>query len=130
MKLVCNRCDHEFDGWIAKGKGPWVAICPECGEIFPVDIREKRIVMMFTDADDDHPNERYRYFTDNPNTLYIWHYFAYDTPEEFIEAWKEISKTPHGMWYWVIDNGQCFCSGACDPDDIEIFKEHFGKEVV
>jgi hypothetical protein len=29
------------------------------------------------------------------------------------------------MWYWVLDDGKCICSGALDPDDIGVFKEYW-----
>jgi hypothetical protein len=87
---------------------------------------EAPIVMMFTDADDT-SDKPYKYFTDDPNTDYIWNYFACYTPEEFYDTWKEIVTEPHGMWYWVIDNGDCICSGAPDPDDIYIFEMHWKR---
>ena len=48
--------------------------------------------------------------------------FVLDTPEEFIKKWYEIDD---GAWYWVFDKGEEICSGAVDPNDIEIFEEHF-----
>lgn len=48
--------------------------------------------------------------------------FVLDTPEEFIKKWYEIND---GAWYWVFNKGELICSGAVDPNDIEIFEEHF-----
>ena len=48
--------------------------------------------------------------------------FVFDTPEDFFQKWYEL---PEGAWYWCFDKGELFCSGAIDPSDIEIFKEHF-----
>lgn len=86
-----------------------------------------KIIMAFTDPVDGDENP-YKYFTDNFTGEGVHVYFIFNTPEEFITKWLEIYDKPNGMWYWVLDKGKLICSGACDPDDIEIFKEHWGLE--
>ncbi len=53
--------------------------------------------------------------------------YQFKTPKEFVEYWYEL---PEGNWYWVFHAGELICSGAIDPNDIEIFEEHFGTEFV
>ena len=48
--------------------------------------------------------------------------YYFDTSQEFIEKWYELDE---GVWYWVFADGKCICSGAVDPDDIEIFENYF-----
>ena len=48
--------------------------------------------------------------------------YTFDTPEEFIKKWYELDE---GAWYWVFANGDEICSGAVDPNDIEIFEDYF-----
>ena len=88
---------------------------------------DEKIIMAFTDPVDGDENP-YKYFTDNFTGKGVHSYFIFNTPEEFITKWLEIHDKPNGMWYWVLDKGKCICSGACDPDDIEIFKEYWGLE--
>lgn len=100
---------------------------------FDMELLKGKIVMAFTDPLDtlmenyaeDIEEDNYKYFTDNFTGEGIHTYYVFDTPEEFISKWEEIYDKPNGMWYWCLDNGKCFCSGACDPDDIDIFKEHW-----
>lgn len=87
------------------------------------------IVIAFTDPiDTDPPETRYRYFTDNftGDGVHTW-YNCYGV-EAFINRWIQLYDKPNGMWYWVLDDGKCICSGACDPDDIDIFIEHWHLE--
>ena len=100
---------------------------------FDMELLNGKIVMAFTDPLDalvenynaNMENDNYKYFTDNFTGEGIHTYYIFATKEEFINKWKEIHDKPNGMWYWCLDDGICFCSGACDPDDIEIFKEHW-----
>ena len=87
-----------------------------------------KIIMAFTDPVDGDENP-YKYFTDNFTGEGVHTYHIFYTVEDFIAKWEEINGYVNGMWYWVLDNGKCICSGACDPDDIEIFKEHWGLDV-
>ena len=100
---------------------------------FDMELLNGKIVMAFTDPldalvenyDANMENDNYKYFTDNFTGEGIHTYYIFATKEEFIDKWKDIYDKPNGMWYWCLDDGICFCSGACDPDDIEIFKEHW-----
>lgn len=127
MKLTCLQCDHTFEGSISKDELGWHSSCPVCEGSFDVDVPEGNIVMAFTDKVDD-AEDPYRYFTDSFTGEGIFHYFAYDTPEEFVAAWNEISNNPPGMWYFVLVEGRCICSGACDPGDIDIFSDYWDKD--
>lgn len=51
--------------------------------------------------------------------------YAFDTPEEFVAKWNELDE---GAWFWVFDKGEIVCSGALDPNDIEILEDHWGKK--
>lgn len=53
---------------------------------------------------------------------YAKEYYEFDTPEELIDKWCELDE---GIWYWVLVNNQIICSGALDPDDIEILEDYF-----
>lgn len=132
MKLTCLNCGHEFEGSISLDNLGWHSVCPECGSSFDVDVPEGRIVMAFTDPvehfdeNGEYVNSTYEFLTDEFSGEGIHTYYAFNTPEEFIDKWEEILDEPNGMWYWVLDNGKCICSGACDPGDLEdIFLEHF-----
>lgn len=96
---------------------------------FNVELLKGKIVMAFTDpldtlTQENNIEDNYKYFTDDFTGYGVHAYYTFNTMEEFIDKWKEICDNPKGMWYWCLDNGECFCSGACDPDDIEIFKEY------
>lgn len=101
---------------------------------FDMELLNDKIVMAFTDPLDtlmenyteDMEDDNYKYFTDDFTGEGIHTYYVFDTAEEFVSKWEEICEEPNGMWYWCLDNGDCFCSGACDPYDIEIFEEYFG----
>lgn len=127
MKLTCLNCSYEFDGSISLDELGWHSVCPECKSSFDVDVPEGRIVMAFTDPDENGANP-YQYFTEKFHGQNIHLYMAFNTPEEFVAKWKEIYDKPNGMWYWCLDDGYCFCSGACDPGDIEIFEDYFGMD--
>lgn len=97
---------------------------------FDTELLNGKIVMAFTDPmdalienDSDDIEDNYKYFTDDFTGYGVHTYYVFDTIEELIDKWEEIYNKPNGMWYWCLDDGYCFCSGACDPDDIEIFKE-------
>lgn len=87
------------------------------------------IVMAFTDSiDTDPPETRYRYFTDEFSWEGVHTWYNCFTVEGFINRWIQLYDKPNGMWYWVLDDGKCICSGACDPYDIDIFIEHWHLE--
>jgi len=83
-----------------------------------------KIIMAFTDPVDGDENP-YKYFTDNFTGEGVHAYHIFNTPKEFVTKWLEIYNKPNGMWYWVLDGDKCICSGACDPDDIHIFRTHW-----
>lgn len=90
---------------------------------------DDRIVIAFTDpVDTDPPETRYRYFTDEFTGEGVHTRYTCFGVEAFINRWIQLYDKPNGMWYWVLDNGKCICSGACDPDDIDIFIEHWHLE--
>ena len=124
MKLTCLNCGCEFEGRIFKDRLGWHGVCPECKGSFDTEVPKGKIVMAFTDPVDD-DNEPYKYFTEKFTGKGIHTYYAFDTPEEFVQKWKKIQGKPNGMWYWVMDNEKLICSGACDPDDIMIFENHW-----
>ena len=88
---------------------------------------ENKIVMAFTDPDET-LDDPYEVFTDNYVEDNVKIMFVFDTPEEFLETFNRIindEEGPYGMWYWVLDHGEQICSGACDPNDIDIYEEHW-----
>ncbi len=89
---------------------------------------ENKIVMAFTDPVDGDENP-YKYFTDNFTGEGVHTCHVFNTPEEFIQKWLELDENPEGMWYWVLDDGDCICSGAYDPCDIDGFKERWGESI-
>jgi len=90
---------------------------------------DNKIIMAFTDPiDTDDPKTCYKYFTENFTGEGVHTYHIFDNEKAFINKWINIHDKPNGMWYWVLDNGNCICSGACDPDDIDIFIEHWHLE--
>lgn len=88
---------------------------------------ENKIVMAFTDPDESLDNP-YSTFTDNYVEDNVKIMFVFDTPEEFLQTFNRIindEEGPYGMWYWVLDHGKQICSGACDPNDIDIYEEYW-----
>lgn len=131
MKTKCLNCGHEEERRISLDELGWHSYCDECDNSFDVDVPQGRIVMAFTDPEDDSDNP-YAPFTDDFTGENVNIYFAFDTIEDFINKWKRIingEEGPYGMWYWVLVDNKLICSGACDPDDIEIFEEYFGNEI-
>lgn len=49
-----------------------------------------------------------------------------DSIEDLGLEWNDVLNSEEGNWYWVFANGECICSGAVDPGDLEIFKDYFG----
>lgn len=121
MKLNCLQCGHEFDGGIVHDKLGWHSLCPECGRSFDVDVPQGRIVMAFALDETD------EFFVDEwRDGNCVATYYAFDTPIDFLVEWQNmLDDGTDGMWYWCVDGEHCFCSGACDPDDIDTFKARF-----
>lgn len=87
------------------------------------------IVMAFTDPiDTDPPETCYKYFTDEFTGEGVHTWYTFNDVEAFINTWIRLYDKPNGMWYWVLDDGKCICSGACDPDDIDIFIDYWHLE--
>lgn len=86
-----------------------------------MNIPNNKIMVAILDYDYElngqYPEE---YSSDYAHTSYV-----FDTPQEFIEKWYELDE---GAWYWVFVNGEEICSGAVDPNDIEIFEDYFDME--
>ena len=128
MKITCSICGRVHEGTIAKigkpekrgGKKRWISFCPICNTFIPVEVPEGKIVMAF--VSDESPE----YFTDEfiPEKPIV-SYYAFKTPKAFLDKWYKVSQNPDSMWYFVMYEGQCICSGACDPCDIETFEEFF-----
>lgn len=124
FELTCMNCYHVFEGTISLDELGWHSTCPECGASFDVDVPDGKIKMIFQDTSES------RDFNDFYRGDAVRSYYAFDNIKDFIAKWKEISENPDSMWYWCyngdIKDENCFCSGACDPYDIENFMEHFG----
>ena len=86
-----------------------------------MDVSKDKIMVAILDAD---------YFTEHGSypeeysNEYAHEVYTFDTPEDFMQKWYELNE---GDWYWVFDKGEIVCSGAIDPNDIEIFEEHWDK---
>ena len=85
------------------------------------------IIIAFTDKIRDRVVlDPYVYFTDHfTGEGLVSAYGCHDLKDFFI-LMEHLIEYPDGMWYWVLHEGKCICSGACDPDDIEIFEDYFG----
>ena len=128
MEFFCPYCAHVFHGAMSLDNLGWHAVCPECEAFFDVDIPdipEGRIKMFFMDTDSRTSDA----FNDYYRGAAVCSFYAFDKVKDFIAKWKEISEDPESMWYWCYDgeikDENCFCSGAYDPEDIDIFREHF-----
>ena len=69
---------------------------------------------------------KHKEYPEEYSSKYAHEVYLFDTPEEFIQKWYEIEE---GAWYWVFVNGDEICSGAVDPNDIEIFEDYFDMEL-
>lgn len=124
MKIFCDNCRKMLDMEVVfKEPSKFTAKCPICGIENDVNISfDKCIIMAF--ADDSNKS----FFTDNYTGENIRSIYAFDTISGFLHKWKKLVECPDSMWYYVLDKGDLICSGACDPYDIEIFKDHFNIE--
>lgn len=77
--------------------------------------------IMIAILDDGYYDEHHSY-PEEYNNDYANICYTFNTLEEFVEKWHELDE---GVWYWVFVNGKEICSGAVDPDDINIFEEYF-----
>ena len=85
------------------------------------------IVIAFTDKIRDcvmlNP---YMYFTNEFTGQGLISVYGCFTIKDFFSRIEHLIEYPDGMWYWVLHNNKCICSGMCDPDDIKIFENYFG----
>ena len=124
MKINCKKCGSIFEGNISRKNGKWYSLCPNCGRLTQAAVPKGRIVMAF--VDDTDPSRDMELFTDDFRGKEIRSYYAFDDPKDFINTWAQLVDTGNdSMWYWCRDRGRIFCSGACDPDDLYFFYEHF-----
>lgn len=127
MRITCNN-KHFFEGAVSKIDGKWQSVCHKCGEIVTVYVPDANMPIFMAWADDRNPEKDKEVFTDNWEEKNVLHIEGFNTPEEFMTAWRKAVENPKGMWYWVVHNGICICSGACDPMDEEGFAHRFGFE--
>ncbi|MBQ7818492.1 MAG: hypothetical protein IJ341_02225 [Bacteroidales bacterium] len=127
LQLTCPNCGNSI--WIKREDE---FECSACGEISnPEDmcceavpdlrhiISSNKIVMIF--AENNSKN-----FTDEYDGNAYVSFYTFDSPPAFMSTWENKVKKPDSMWCWVYYNGECICSGACDPGDNEIFRMWFG----
>lgn len=94
------------------------------GEEKDKDIPKDKI--MVATLDDGYYAKHHSY-PEEYSSEYAHEVYTFDTPEDFIQRWYELDE---GAWYWVFDKGEIVCSGALDPNDIEIFEEYWGKTFI
>ena len=127
MTFTCPHYGHDFQGTMSLDELSWNTVCPECEASFDVDVYlpHDRIQMFFMDTDSRATDD----FDDYYRGAAVCSHYAFDNIKDFFAKWKEISEDPDSMWYWCYDgevkDENCFCSGACDSDDIDIFRENF-----
>ena len=126
MQLTCPHDHFLHEGAVTKYGTEWQATCPRCGRTFPVDLPQasKPIIMAF--VDDRDPSKDEAHFRDNWLGEDIRTLYGFDTPEEFMAAWRKMVEHPDGMWYFVLNDQKLVCAGACDPGDLEGFIDEFG----
>ena len=122
MKCTCLACEHQFEGSISKDELGWHSSCPECDSSFDVDVPDGHIVMVFIDNSDT------EHLAESEPTSNVVSYYAFNTPTSFMATWEEKSKNPDTMLYFVLENDKWICSGACDPNDYEIFASYWGLD--
>jgi len=125
MNVNCGNCSHQIVGTLSglRNEEGWHIACPECGTSVTMEELPRRIIMVF---DFDETGE---HFTDDLLADTRSRDFeAFETPKEFLDSWKVLVQKPDGMWYWIIDNGEIFCSGPVDVNDIYCIVDHFDGE--
>lgn len=85
------------------------------------------IIVAFTDKIRDHVAlDPYVYFTEEFTGKGLVAVYGCTNVKDFFSLMEHLIEYPDGMWYWVLHEGKCICSGACDPYDMESFEEYFG----
>ena len=84
------------------------------------------IIIAFTDKIRDRiVTNPYIYFTEDFTGKGLTAVYGCSDLKDFFNLMNHLIEYPDGMWYWVLHEGKCICSGACDPDDMEIFENYF-----
>ena len=85
------------------------------------------IIVAFTDKIRDRVVvDPYIYFTEEFTGKGLVAVYGCPNIKDFFALIEHLIEHPDGMWYWVLHEGKCICSGACDPGDMEIFEDYFG----
>lgn len=85
------------------------------------------IIVAFTDKIRDRiVSDPYVYFTEEFTGKGLVAVYGCHNLKDFFNLMEHLVEYPDGMWYWVLHDRKCICSGACDPADIEGFEEYFG----
>lgn len=88
---------------------------------------EAPIIVAFTDKIRDRiVLDPYVYFHEDFTGEGLVSVYGCQNVKEFFYLMEHLIEYPDGMWYWVLHEGECICSGACDPNDMESFEEYFG----
>lgn len=129
MKLICPYCNEEFNDIINKEGDTYKAVCFNCEKTFEPDLPKGKVIMTF--ADDSDPNRDYENFKDDFTPKRLQTYHAFDSMYDFIDYWQNMlyDNTIEGMWYYVLVDNELILCGACDPDDIESFKEYIPTDL-
>lgn len=91
------------------------------------DLNPKYITVAWCDmqTDDYHDN-----FTENIEDADVEAIVTIESPQVLWEYLQDSFMNPLSMWYWIIVNGKCICSGACDPaTDPDIIADYFGDKI-
>lgn len=124
MELKCSKCGQDQSAVVSKGADGWCFTCAKCGSVEHMMGQPDGLVVMAF-ADDSDPQKDRERFVENIEGSVVRTWYTFDTVKAFMDAWREMVENPDGMWYWVLYNGKCICSGACDPYDEDIFNEEF-----
>lgn len=90
--------------------------------MFDMEKLKDKIVMAY--AGDEFYDRYYMGLEDDISATNVESYYVFDTVQEFITYWEENAN--EGSWYWVYDHGNLICSGACAPEDMDIFEDYWG----
>lgn len=69
-------------------------------------------------------------FKNNVEEAEVQAIFTFETPQVFWDYMHDAFDNPLAMWYWIVTEGRCICSGACDPvTDPDILHDYFGDTI-
>jgi predicted RNA-binding Zn-ribbon protein involved in translation (DUF1610 family) len=123
MDTKCPKCGGVFSRNVTRDGEGLSLICRNCGDAVKVN---GLVIMAF--ADDSDPSKDRERFVEGIEESTVRTWYTFDSAKLFMDAWRKMVEKPDGMWYWVFYNGECICSGACDPYDEDIFDEEFGLD--